>query len=90
LNKSYEDVNSNEVDIEGLATNRVRVGVIEGVETRKNARSKSIYHSVMPPGESPDILIIENIESYQTNKKSSKNESYNVGETSTIINKPVA
>jgi hypothetical protein len=93
MNKSYEDVVINErgpsVDGSSTTNNRgTRAGAIEGIETRKNMRSKSIYHSVMPAGESPEILIIENIESLQANKRSNKNESYNVGDTATVINKP--
>ncbi len=44
----------------------------------------------MPAGESPDILIVDNIESYQTSKQSNKNENYNAGDTMTVINKPIA
>jgi|LauGreDrversion4_2_1035121.scaffolds.fasta_scaffold453174_1 hypothetical protein len=44
----------------------------------------------MPAGESPEILIVENIESYQTNRLSNKNENYNAADTITVINKPIA
>ena len=96
MNKSYEELSGNgatETELQFQNNNHdanLRNDAIQGVDTRKNARSKSIYHSVMPQGESPDILIVENVESYQTNKRSNKNENYNAGDTITVINKPIA
>lgn len=92
MNKSYEDYIGTERELQFKNTNRVaNHDAIKGVDTRKNVRSKSIYHSVMPAGESPDILIVENIESFQNNsKQSNKNENYNAGDTMTVINKPIA
>lgn len=54
MNKSYEEMNENgatEREIQFHNNNydaNLRNDAIQGVDTRKNARSKSIYHSVMP------------------------------------------